>query len=348
MMHTLEEIARYLGRESSERPGPDIDGVRPLEYARARDITYIVGERFVNEFEKSLAAAVIVPPGLEPSDRPYILSTNPEADFARLTKLFYAQRAAPEGVSKKADVHPEALLGSDVSVGPFAVIGRAAVLGKGATIGAHVVIGEEVEIGEDATVFPNVVIYPGVRIGRRVIVHSGAVIGADGFGFARDADEYGLPLAVKKYHSGTVEIEDDVEIGALCAVDRALSGSTRIGKGAKLDNLVQVAHNVQIGPGTVIAGQAGIAGSSSVGAYCMIGGQAGIRDHVHVGSGVILATRTGIWRNVPDGSIMAGSIPAMPLNVFRRAQSLFKRLPEMLDRIKNLERLMQNKDREGR
>jgi UDP-3-O-[3-hydroxymyristoyl] glucosamine N-acyltransferase len=153
---------------------------------------------------------------------------------------------------------------------------------------------------------------------------------------------------VKKYHSGTVEIEDDVEIGALCAIDRALGGATRIRKGAKIDNLVQVAHTVQIGPGTVIAGQTGIAGSSSVGGYCMIGGQVGIRDHVHVGNGVILATRTGIWRNVSDGSIMAGSIPAMPLNVFRRAQSLFKRLPEMLDRIKKLERLVQNTDREDR
>lgn len=348
MMHTLEELALYLGREASERPGPDIDGVRPLEYAQDRDITYVASDRFVKELEKSLAAAVIVPPGLEPSDRPYIISGNPEADFARLTRLFYAHQAGPEGVSKRADVHPEAILGPGVSVGPFAVVGRAAVLGQGVTVGAHVVIGEEVEIGEETRVFPNVVIYPGVKIGRRVIIHSGAIIGADGFGFARDVDKDGLPLAVKKYHSGTVEIEDDVEIGALSAVDRALSGSTRIGKGAKLDNLVQVAHSVHIGPGTVIAGQAGIAGSSSVGGYCMIGGQAGIRDHVHVGNGVILATRTGVWRNVADGSIMAGSIPAMPLSVFRRAQSLFKRLPEMLDRIKNLERMVKNRDEEGR
>ncbi len=347
MMRTLEELAQHLGREASQKPGPAIAGVRPLEYAQAADITYVVADRFVKELEKSLASAVIVPPGLEPPDRPFILSPNPEADFARLTKLYY-DRPEQAGVSEKAVIHPEAILGREASVGHFAVIGKGARLGERVVVGAHVVIGEDVQVGADTQVFPNVVIYPRVKIGQRVIIHSGAVIGSDGFGFARDVDENGLPRAVKKYHSGTVEIEDDVEIGALCAIDRALSGVTRICKGTKIDNLVQVAHNVQVGPGTVIAGQAGIAGSSTVGGYCMIGGQAGIRDHVHVGNGVILATRTGIWRNVPDGSMMAGSIPAMPLNVFRRAQSLFKRLPEMLDRIKKLERLVQNTDRENR
>ena len=167
-----------------------------------------------------------------------------------------------------------------------------------------------------------------MRIGKRVIIHSGSVIGSDGFGFARTADESGLPVYIKKYHSGTVEIGDDVEIGALVAVDRALSGVTRLGKGVKLDNLVQVAHNVEIGDGTVVASQVGIAGSSTIGRYGVIGGQAGVKDHVAVGNGVILATRVGIYRNVPDGSVMAGSIPAMPHKVFLRVQSLFKRLPE--------------------
>jgi UDP-3-O-[3-hydroxymyristoyl] glucosamine N-acyltransferase len=173
-----------------------------------------------------------------------------------------------------------------------------------------------------------------------VIVHSGTVIGSDGFGFARDKAESGGFVNVKKYHSGTVEIEDDVEIGALCAVDRALAGVTRIGRGVKLDNLIQVAHNVSIGEGTVVASQVGIAGSSSVGRFGMIGGQVGVRDHVAVGDGVVLATRVGIYRNVPSGSIMAGSVPAMPHNVFLRAQPLFKKLPEMLERIRKLERLV--------
>ena len=260
--------------------------------------------------------------------------------------MYYAYPREPEGVSARAEIHPEAILGSEVSVGPFTTVGKGTVLGDRVTIGSHVAIGEDVRIGADTRIFPSVVIYPRVTIGKRVIIHSGTVIGSDGFGFARDVDENGSPVSVKKYHSGTVEIGDDVEIGALCAIDRALSGSTRLGKGVKLDNLVQIAHNVEIGPGTVIAGQAGIAGSSSVGAYCVVAGQVGIKDHVAVGNGVVLATRVGIYRNVPDGSVMAGSVPAMPYNVFLRAQSLFKRLPEMLERIRKLERLFQLKDKE--
>ena len=204
------------------------------------------------------------------------------------------------------------------------------------------VIGEDTTIGANTRIFPNVTIYPRVTIGERVIIHSGSVIGADGFGYAHEIETNGLPVIIKKFHSGTVEIDDDVELGALVAVDRALSGVTRIRKGVKIDNLVQIAHSVDIGEGTVIASQVGIAGSSSLGKYCMLGGQVGVKDHVSVGDGVILATRVGIYRNVPSGSVMAGSVPAMPHKVFLRVQSLFKRLPELLDRIRKLESLTKN------
>ena len=346
MIFTLEELAQFLGGEPSERPGPHISGARPVEYAGASDITYVAGPRFLEQLFRSGAGAVIIGPGLDPAGIPYVRSKNAEADFARLTALYYAYPKEPAGVSARAEIHPEAILGSEVSVGPFTTIGKGTMLGDRATIGSHVAIGADVRIGADTRIFPNVVIYPRVTIGKRVIIHSGTVIGSDGFGFARDMNENGAPVSVKKYHSGTVEIEDDVEIGALCAVDRALSGSTRLGKGVKLDNLVQIAHNVEIGPGTVIAGQSGVAGSSSVGACCLIAGQVGIKDHVAVGNGVTLATRVGIYRNVPDGAVMGGSVPAMPYNIFLRAQSLFKRLPEMLERIRKLERLFELKDKE--
>ncbi len=346
MIFTLEELAHFLGGEASEKPGPKISGARPIEYAGANDITYVAGPRFLKQLVKRGAGAVIIGPDLDPSGLPHIRSRNPEADFARLTALYYPYPEEPEGVSARAEIHPAAILGSEVSVGPFTTIGKATVLGDRVTIGSHVAIGADVRIGADTRIFPSVVIYPRVTIGKRVIIHSGTVIGSDGFGFARDMDENGAPVSVKKYHSGTVEIGDDVEIGALCAVDRALSGSTRLGKGVKLDNLVQIAHNVEIGPGTVIAGQAGVAGSASVGAYCLVAGQVGIRDHVAVGNGVTLATRVGIYRDVPDGAVMGGSVPAMPYNVFLRTQSLFKRLPEMLERIRRLERLFQLKDKE--
>jgi UDP-3-O-[3-hydroxymyristoyl] glucosamine N-acyltransferase len=337
---TLEQLSGFVGGEPSEAPGPEITGARPIELAGEKDVTYVADARFLSQLAQSAAGAVIVPPTLDPGLRPHIRSNNPESAFARLTALYYPYPEAPAGISDKAAVHPEAALGRDVSVGPYAVIEKGVVIGDRSVIGAHVVIGEYVEIGSETRIFPNVTIYPRVKIGNRVIIHSGTVIGSDGFGFARDQDEQGTLVNVKKYHSGTVEIEDEVEIGALCAVDRALAGVTRIGKGVKLDNLVQIAHSVSIGDGTVIASQSGIAGSSSVGRFGMIGGQVGVRDHVRVGDGVILATRVGIYRNVPDGSIMAGSVPAMPHNVFLRAQSLFKRLPEIFERVRKLEGLV--------
>lgn len=345
---TLEELARILGAEASETPGPKIRGVRPIEYAGEHDITYVTDQRFADKLKDSKACAVILPEGLDPAGLPCIRSKNPEAAFASLTGLYYPYEDVSAGISPLAHAHPDAKLGEGVSLGPFAVIGRGAEVGARCVIGPNVVVGEDVRIGSDTRIFPNVVIYRQVKIGCRVIIHSGTVIGSDGFGYARGADEKGLPVAVKKYHSGGVEIGDDVEIGALCAIDRALAGVTRLGNGVKVDNLVQIAHNVQIGAGTVIAAQVGIAGSSSLGAFCLVGGQVGVRDHVSVGNGVILATRVGIYRDVPDGSVMAGSVPAMPHKVFLRAQSLFKRLPEFLERIRNLERLAQSGRREDK
>lgn len=344
---TLEELARLLGGRASESPGPDITGARPLEYARERDITYVASERYLSHLDGSLAGAVLVPPDLDPGRIPFIVLSNPEAAFARLTAVYYPYPAPLGGVSPKAEICPDVVVGRNISVGPFAVIGSGSMIGDGCIIGAHVVVGQDVEIGSETRIFPNVTIYPRVKIGKRVIIHAGSVIGSDGFGYAQDVDEDGIPLATKKYHSGTVEIEDDVEIGALCAIDRALAGVTRLSKGVKVDNLVQIAHNVEIGQSTVIASQVGIAGSSSVGAFGMIGGQVGVKDHVKVGNGVVLATRVGIYRNVPDGAVMAGSVPAMPHKVFLRAQSLFKRLPEILDRIRKLERLVQDTRKEN-
>jgi UDP-3-O-[3-hydroxymyristoyl] glucosamine N-acyltransferase len=343
---TLEELAHYLGAEASEIPGPEITGARPLEYATENEITYVAGERFLGNLASSKAGAVIIPPGLDPGKIPHIFSGNPEAAFSRLTALYYPYPQPYAGISPRAEVHPEAALGKDVSVGAFAVVGRRVKIGDRCVIGSNVVIEQDVEVGEDTRVFPNVTIYARVKIGKRVIVHAGTVIGSDGFGFARDSDPNGAPITVKKYHSGTVEIGDDVEIGALCAIDRALAGTTRLGNGVKLDNLIQIAHNVEIGDGTVIAAQVGIAGSSSIGKFGMVGGQVGVRDHVSVGNGVILATRVGIYRDVPDGQIMAGSVPPMPHKVFLRAQPLFKRLPEMLARIRKLERTLQTAHKE--
>ncbi len=346
--YPLMELAGMLGGQASHAPGPVIHGVRTLEEAGETDITYVSHPRWLAALARSSAAAVILPVSMtETVELPSIRVPNPEAAFARLTAVFHPYPAGEPGVSPRAEVHPDATLGAGVSIGPFAVVAKGAVIGDGTTIGPHVSIGEEVRIGSHTRIFPHVTVYPRARIGDRVIIHSGTVVGADGFGFARDVDEQGRPVAVKKFHSGIVQVGDDVEIGALCAIDRALCGATRIGNGAKIDNLVQVGHNVYIGEGTVIAGQSGIAGSSSIGRYGVVGGQVGIRDHVSVGDRVILATRVGIWRDVPDGSVMAGSVPAMPHRLFLRAQGLFKRLPEILERVRKLEHLIQPENKKS-
>lgn len=346
MPFSLEEIAHYLQGSASENPGPRIFGVKPLEQASKTDITYVTDEKFLTKLKQSDAGAVLAPSGLDVALLPVVVSRNPEADFARLTALFYPYPSPSPGISDRAVVDSDAVIGAAVSIASGAVVGSKVVIGDNCVIGPNVVIGDDVHIGRDTRIFPNVTVYPRAVIGERVIIHSGVVIGSDGFGFARDIDASGFPVAIKKYHSGTVEIGDDVEIGALCAIDRALAGTTKINRGVKIDNLVQIAHNVAVGDSTVIASQVGIAGSSSIGKYCMVGGQAGVKDHVSVGNGVILATRVGIYRNVPDGSIMAGSVPAMPHKVFLRAQSLFKKLPEMLERIRTLESLVKRARKE--
>lgn len=343
MSFSLEELARFLSAEASHVPGPAISGAQPIEYASAGDITYVQDETYLKRLPDSACTAVIIPMAMPYEGLPHIRSRNPEADFARITALFYGYEKGAGGVSPKADISNQAQIGKNVSIGPYSVVGPGVVIGDGTVIESHVALMRDITIGRDCRIFPHVVVYPHVRLGDRVIIHSGTVIGADGFGFARDVLPDGTLVNIKKYHHGSVSSGDDVEIGALCAIDRGFASATRLGNGVKLDNLVQVAHNCEIGDGTVIAAQAGIAGSSAIGKFGVIGGQAGVRDHVKVGDGVILATRVGIYRNVPSGSVMAGSVPAMPHKVFLRAQSLFKRLPEIFERVRKLEAIIHDK-----
>lgn len=347
MSFSLEELAIFLSAQASDTPGPMITGVQPIEYAGIGDITYAQDETNLKRLSESSCSAVIIPAGLSYDRIPHVRSRNPEADFARLTGLFYGYEKSTGVISPKADVSDQANVGKNVAIGPFSVIGPGVTIGEGTVIEAHVVLMRDIVIGRDCRIFPHVVVYPGVKLGDRVVIHGGTVLAADGFGFTRDVMPEGTLINLKKYHHGTVECGNDVEIGALCAIDRAFAGTTRLGNDVKLDNLVQVAHNVEIGDGTVIASQVGIAGSSSVGRYCVIGGQAGVKDHVKVGDGVVLATRVGIYRNVPNGSVMAGSVPAMPHKVFLRAQSLFKRLPEIFERVRRLEAAINNKFKEN-
>ncbi len=344
--YTLEALAGLVNGSASVAPGPIIRGMKPVEFAGPEDLTYITGADYLEKLNHSRAAAVLVSLDLEPTTRAFIRVANPEAAFARLTAVFYPHDTPPAGVSPKADVDPSVSLGRNVSIGAFAVVGPGVVIEDDAVIGTHTVIDRDCRIGSRTRIFPHVTLYRNVVIGSDVIIHAGCVIGADGFGYALEKDVHGRPTLIKKYHSGSVEIGDGVELGAMTAVDRALADVTRIGPDTKIDNLVQVAHNVTIGQGTVIASQVGIAGSSQVGDYCMIGGQTGIRDHVKIGSGVILAAKVGVYRSIADGAIMAGGVPAMPHKLFLRVQTLFKKLPEMMERLRKLEQIIQRQTKE--
>jgi UDP-3-O-[3-hydroxymyristoyl] glucosamine N-acyltransferase len=232
-----------------------------------------------------------------------------------------------------ASVHPSATLGKDVSIGPFAVVEEGAVIGDRAAILAGVYVGKGASVGEDSLVYPRVTLYHGVRVGKRAVLHAGCVIGSDGFGFAPSEKGYR-----KIPQIGTVEIDDDVEIGANTTIDRATLGVTRVGKGTKLDNLIQVGHNVVIGKDTVIAAQTGISGSCKVGSRVMIGGQAGLAGHLEVGDGVMLGAKSGVGTSISAKETHAWSgIPAMPHKTWLRMAMLLPSLPELFRRVKRLE-----------
>jgi UDP-3-O-[3-hydroxymyristoyl] glucosamine N-acyltransferase len=233
-------------------------------------------------------------------------------------------------------VHPSASLGPDVHVGALAVIGPRARVGARSVIHPHAVLYEDVVLGEDCLLHSGVQVREGCRLGRRVVVQNGAIIGSDGFGFAKDAD--GRYQKIPQV--GIVEIEDDVEIGALVAIDRSSLGVTRVGRGTKIDNLVQIGHSVSIGQDTIVAGQVGIAGSAKIGDRVTLAGQVGVVGHLELGDGVIASAQTGIPRSLPAGSFVSGS-PAIENRAWLKSTAVFARLPDLQRRLRELERLVE-------
>lgn len=236
------------------------------------------------------------------------------------------------GIEQPSFIAEGVEVSSDCYVGAFAYIGKGARIGRGAQIYPGAYVGENVKLGDNVTLYPGVKVYHGCVIGNRCIIHAGAVIGADGFGFAPVGDSY-----QKIPQIGNVVLEDDVEIGANTTVDRATMGSTVIHHGVKLDNLIQIAHNVRVGANTVMAAQVGVAGSTSIGEHCMLGGQVGVAGHLHVGDRVELAAQAGVHKNVPDGGRMIGT-PAEDFKSFVRKLSSLNKVPGLIDRVKNIEK----------
>ncbi len=319
-------------------PSVEIEGVAPFDSARQGDITYIKSKKFCHLLETTSASAVITPIHVESDQKDLLWAENPQLAFAKILAFYHQKPYQPTGIHETAWISPTATLGKDVSVGPFAFFADQVVIGDGVVIHPGVYIGENSAIGEETVIHANVSIYDGVTIGKRVILHSGVVVGSDGFGYVRDGNTH-----FKIPQVGGVTIEDDVEIGANSTIDRGTMGQTVIKRGVKIDNLVQVAHNVIIGQDSIIVAQVGIAGSTRIGRNVILAGQVGVADHIEIGDNVIIGAQAGVGKSIPPNQILQGS-PTMPQREFLRSSVLIPRLPqikrtvdELVKRIKVLE-----------
>jgi UDP-3-O-[3-hydroxymyristoyl] glucosamine N-acyltransferase len=332
----LRELAEHLDCELRGDGEAEIRGVAPIGQAGPDDVTFLGNPRYASHLATTRAGAVILAPG-QAASLPSLVSDNPYLAFARAVALVRPPERPAPGVHPSAQVDPTAVLGADVHIGALAVVGKGVRVGARTALHPHVVLYDGVCVGEDCVIHSGVQVRELCRLGSRVVVQNGAVIGGDGFGFARDREG--------RYHKfpqvGIVVVEDDVEIGALSAVDRAALGETRIGRGTKLDNLVQVGHSVTIGEDTVIAGQAGIAGSTHVGNRVTLAGQVGVGGHITIGDGVIATAQTGIPGSVAKGSVLSGS-PSIENRAWLKSTAVFARLPEVLKRLRELERKVES------
>ena len=320
------EAAAWLNAELVGDPERPIDDIRPLDAAGARDASFLDNLKHLRRLRESAAGVVICPAATEPIPGKTLLRvTEPRLAFARLLGRLHPRTRLPEGIHPSAHIDPTATIGDGARIAPGVVIGAQTTIGRNAEISAFCVIGCRVTVGDDALFYPSVTVYDGCRIGRRVILHAAAVIGSDGFGYVTD----GSGTHRKIPQTGIAVIEDDVEIGAHSAVDRATMGATVVGKGTKIDNLVQVGHNVTIGSDGLICAQVGISGSCTIGHHVILAGQAGLADHLRIGDRVILCAQTGAHKDVPEGAVLLGTSVAHPAGHARRIVAAQNKLPEM-------------------
>lgn len=333
---TAADVARAIGGTIVKGdPSLPIAGVSGLRGAGPSDISFIANRQYVRVAAETLAAALVVPEGLELPDTGaasvLIRVRDMNVALGRLTDLFAPPEPPPlPGIHPSAVVGRSVTMGTGVSVGACAVIEDDVCIGEGTTIGAHCFLGRGAVLGRHTILHPHVTICGGCRIGNNVVLHSGVVVGGHGFGYMF---RNGRHERVRQI--GTVVIEDDVEIGSNTTIDRARFGATRIGRGTKIDNLVMIAHNVQIGEHCIITGQCGIAGSAVMGNYVTLGAKAGLADHVKMGDGSIAAGRAGVSKDVPPGGAVMG-MPAEPVQVGRRRIAAVRKLPELIETVKEL------------
>jgi len=331
---SLNDIARTIDGELRGDGSVLISGISGIEEAKKGQITFLTQAGYEKYLDTCQASAIIVNNSTF-ADRfrgkNFIIVQNPTLAYIKVAGLFDTGKKIEPGISPLAFVSEDAEIAPDVSVSPFVHIGKGAKIKSKVSIYSFVHIGDGVSIGEDTIIYPGVTIYDRTEIGRRVIIHAGSVIGSDGFGYLWDGERH-----LKIPQLGTVMIEDDVEIGANVTIDRASLDKTVIKKGTKIDNLVQIAHNVTIGENSIIVAQVGIAGSSRLGKNVILAGQVGVRDHVLIGDNVRAGGQTGITKDVKPGSSISGT-PHMPHKDWLKLQIYLKRLPELFEKIKDLE-----------
>lgn len=333
----LGELAVAVGGRVRGDASLQIAGIRALADAHGDHLSPLFQPRYKVQATQSGAGALLVAATWEAdaelAERNLLVVPQPPLALVRLLHLFHPEDRPAPGIHPTAVVSATARVASSASVGPFAVVGEQTSIGEGVVLEAHVVVGKNCAVGARSRLHPHVVLYDGVELGTGVRVHAGAVLGADGFGYATHG---GVHHKVPQV--GRVMVEDEVEIGANSAVDRATLGVTRLGAGSKVDNLVQVGHNVEIGKACIVCGQAGIAGSTLLGDGVVLGGQAGVSGHLSVGSGVQVAAKSALLQSAERGQF--GGIPAVPLSAWRRQVAALPRLGEMLRRLKAVERQM--------
>lgn len=336
----LSEIAGLLGAEIPAQGGdPDISGVAGLPDASDGDISFLGSRKNLKDALATNASAVITSEYIEQLKKPQIIAQNPQYAFAKLIEHFYVRKPAPLGISPTAFVAEDAAVGEGVSIYPFAYVGPKAEIGRGTILHPGAYIGEGSILGEDCIIYPNAVVREGVRLGNRVILHPGAIIGADGFGFVfHEGRHYKIPQV------GGVILGDDVEIGAGSCVDRATLGNTAIGKGTKLDNLVQIGHNSKIGQHCILVAYSGTGGSARIGNYVTIAGKGAIADHIEVGDRTIVAGGAGVIENI-SGGVHAG-FPSQPHREWLKASAAFRQLPELIKKVRELEEKLKGRDRD--
>ena len=334
--YTLGEIASRLGGTVRGDSGRKVAGIKPIDQAGPDDLSFLVHPRYRHAAVASRAGGLLVRSSDDLPGHNLILVDNPYAALASVMGLFFDPDRPPPGVSPQAVIGRGTALGEEVSVSPLVMVGRECSLGDRAVLMPGVVLGDEVRIGPDTMLHPGVVVYSRSVLGARVTVHAGSVIGSDGFGYAEaDGARTKIPQV------GFVEVEDDVEIGACTTIDRATFGRTIVGRGSKIDNLVQVGHNVTIGAGTVIVAQSGVAGSTRLGRSVIMAGQSGVSGHLVLGDRSIVGAKSAVLKDLPAGSFVVGH-PAIDHKRWKRAQVAWARLPELLGRVARLEAALEN------